>query len=204
MPIFTREQLGNLLVNIYARLIRIAKAFLSNDDDAIEIVHDAVVQFLKEERTIELRERTPEEALRVYLSEIVRNCAIAKWHQRKRERLIQEKLEAGCESLFGALIILSPENERLLTEGVSDETKKKIERLPPKLKTLCLFLLKHIDEEPSQHWLLWAKENDLDLTDQRLRNTFDKLKERLREKFNSNGVERNLTTGRRGGNTYEN
>jgi hypothetical protein len=73
----------------------------------------------------------------------------------------------------------------MITEGVSSETKKKIEELPPKLKALCLFLLKHIDEDPSQHWLLWARENELVPTNPRLRNTFDKLKERLRKEFRS-------------------
>lgn len=107
----------------------------------------------------------------------------------KKKKLVQDKLEESYDSLFGTGTTLSPEEAKMLTEGVSDETKKKIERLPPKLKTLCLFLLKHLDEEPSRHWLLWTKENDLDSTNQRFRNTFDKLKERLRKEFRSTGVE---------------
>ncbi|MBI3245997.1 MAG: hypothetical protein HYZ50_05780 [Deltaproteobacteria bacterium] len=168
----------------YTVLLKVAMMLLNDAEDAREVVHTAFIDFDKKVtqsgRTIELRGQPFDRAMRSYLVGIVRNHALTTWRRRKREKLSQVEEATGIHSKP-----LSPEEEKMLTEGVSDETKEQIERLPPKLKAFCLFLLKHLDEEASQHWSLWAKENGLDPTNQRLRNTFDKLKERLRKEFRS-------------------
>lgn len=183
----TQEEWRRLWAREYTVLLRVAKVLLNNEEDAQDVVHTAFVDFYKTVtqggQAIELRGQPFDRAVRAYLAKIVRNHAISTWRTRRRKKSLQERLSE--ESIEIHPKPLSPEEEKMLTEGVSDETKKEIDHLSPKLKALCMFLLKYIDEDPSQHWLLWAKENDLDPTNQRLRNTFDKLKERLRQEFRS-------------------
>lgn len=187
----TREEWREYFVCKWTVLVRYAMALTRNREDAEDAVQDAFESLdyalAKDQgRAIAVDENQPQEAVFRYLVAIVRNKV--RDIRGKTGRIVpipdaQDLIDP--EDRMDQILTkpLTPEEELLLK---SDPSLGHIaEQLSPNSKTrkLLVFFVKHYDADHRQHWPLWAAENGIDVADKTKRDTFYKLKERLRKKL---------------------
>lgn len=172
-------------------LLVTARRLLRNQEDAEDAVQDAFLSFgVIAERLLQksdLEEEALEEMVTACFYKAVRWRAADIRREYGRRAKIEEVVQ-GEEATKGAAVELSAD-EQLQLEALDKHLRGIAKQLSPRLQKLLLFLLRHVDDDPENHWPLWAAENNLAPESTKERNSyFDQPKRLLRAKLVALGI----------------
>lgn len=152
----------------------------SDAEDAVQNAVEALLKFIASGHQVNVQKDSFEESVTALFITIVRWRALD----------ILPKgapIQPPVESPEPVSRDPNPE-EQMLLKSLPGNVFALVAQLSPLRKKLFLLIWLHIDEDPEEHWRIWAVENGLDPSDKKARNAYDKLKENLRNSLRALGI----------------